>query len=317
MNKKLTGLMTLAALLSLTACGSGGKHSDQFSANAGGSNTVGSDNKAENNNSSKDKQKKIFQGFYGSIDASNKPKPQNPAAADGTVNDSAENKKEFTTQSTTWEVKNLDALEVDGRSILIIPVGKKADDEGYYESTNEEIYTGSSTAPYHKENSNSWRMVAAHLKHARYGEMYDEYEKRHVFTLGESTPDQTMAKLQKESHDKGRPVVMYRGRGLHHEAGEKLDKKPIKTLSEFRVNFGDKSLDGTITNPNVPNFKNVNFKATIKGSIFEGSDTAPNGDAYVKGGFYGENAEEMAGAYAIPREGGGIAHGTFGAAQVK
>lgn len=63
--------------------------------------------------------------------------------------------------------------------------------------------------------------------------------------------------------------------------------------SEFNVNFGNKTLNGALT---IPNIQPVNINAKISGNSFTGtanSASLPSGQ--VEGKFYGNSAKEMAG----------------------
>lgn len=219
MDKKLTAVL-VTAVFGLAACGSGGGGSGTIVTGGGstggsggsssggssaGANSGSSANSGANSsaNNQKPKQETLF-GLYGSLD----------------VNPTSKDSGKFVSEQTDWKMKDISTLEIDGRSILLIPTGKndasdgKAD--GFYSGSNEKIYTGTSTAPYHQDPSNSWRMIGTHLKHARYGEVYDEYEKRHVFTVGKATPIEKIEQLGKQAnaHDK---EVKYKGKALHFE----------------------------------------------------------------------------------------------------
>ncbi|MBF0751461.1 MULTISPECIES: Slam-dependent surface lipoprotein [unclassified Pasteurella] len=79
--------------------------------------------------------------------------------------------------------------------------------------------------------------------------------------------------------------------------------------SEFNVNFGDKTLNGALT---IPNIQPVDINAKISGNSFTGtanSASLPSGQ--VEGKFYGNNAKEMAGLASDNKSWGA----TFGAAK--
>lgn len=350
MNTKLTAILA-TAILGLSACsGSGGSgtivtnggntggtggNTGGSTGNANGTNATNSSNNNtqgnNNSNTSENAQSKQINFIYGAIDNNPSDDDNTPSPNNSTPNSSEPDKKtsapnDFVTQQTNTELKNINELLVNGRSILVIPPDKRTEiKDGFYSSEKDEIYTGSSTAPYHPDSSesnskpypsqqdtpnksNSWRMIGAHLKYGYYGEIYDEYEKRHIFAMGESTPEKDLPN--------NREVRLYQGKALAYTKREENDsRKPIEANSQFRVNFGDKTLVGTITPKNQDNsFKQINLKAVIQSNTFEGKDTAvPNEKgAFTKGAFIGPHAEEMVGAYAIPNE-YGISHGTFGA----
>lgn len=222
MDKKLTAVL-VTAVFGLAACGSGGGGSGTIvtgsgggtgsggassggsgssSSSSGGSSSGGSS--AANNTVTSET---LF-GLYGSLD----------------VNPTSKDSGKFVSEQTDWKMKDISTLEIDGRSILLIPTGKNdasdGKEDGFYSGSNEKIYTGTSTAPYHQNPSNSWRMIGTHLKHARYGEIYDEYEKRHVFTVGNATPVEKIEELGKDAHDK---EIKYKGKALHFEARDAFE----------------------------------------------------------------------------------------------
>ncbi|EGY51505.1 hypothetical protein HMPREF9371_2230 [Neisseria shayeganii 871] len=71
--------------------------------------------------------------------------------------------------------------------------------------------------------------------------------------------------------------------------------------AEFAVNFGDKTLDGTLQTSKKP----IHLKATISGNTFSGEH---NG-VHTNGGFYGPDAAELSGVYSKPDQ----FSGAFGA----
>ena len=242
MDKKLTAVL-VTAVFGLAACGSGGGGSGTIvtgggsTGGSGGSSSGGSSAGANSGSSANSggssstnnqtsTQETLF-GLYSSLD----------------VNPTSKDSGKFVAEKTDWKMKDISTLEIDGRSILLVPTGKndasdgKAD--GFYSGSNEKIYTGTSTAPYHQNPSNSWRMVSTHLKHARYGEIYDEYEKRHVFTLGKATPQEKIEQLGKDAHDK---EVKYKGKALHFEAGPYFEAAAIASLANTRLTDAEAKL---------------------------------------------------------------------------
>lgn len=330
MNKKLIGLLIMA-VLGVSACGAGaGGSAEKYALGTGGSDTTSSSSSSS------------------SAGANNASSGSNPATTDaaqaattnryavyGSLTPKPSGDSYFATAETGWEAKSLNEVQIDGRNILLLPEGKAVAANGIYESptTGEAIYTGTSTAPYAQDTSKSWRKIAA-LKYAKYGEIHDEYEKHHIFAHGESTP--------KDKIPTTRAEVRYTGNALHTLDAKKAAEeglRPTEASSEFLVNFGDRTLTGVIKpKPDGTQFAPISLKATLDqndSSRFEGKDTAEvpsnmvNGlDGYhgasIKGGFYGPNAEEIAGAYykvigkSASTQGKEVintTHGTFGASK--
>lgn len=439
MDKKLTAVL-VTAVFGLAACGGGGGGSGVIttgggSTGGGGASSSGGASNSANSSSgsapsansgqSSTKAKEGTGVIYGVQDVSNL--DAETAGHFIPLKDGELEKKVKLNNET------IDVVEIDGRSIQMLPVGKSdASDgkkDGFY--TDKDIYTGTSTSPYHEKPTKSWRMIGVHLKNARYGEIYDEYEKRHTVVVGKTTTTERMEQLTAIKNDKDKEAkfkaVKYTGHALHVDetpyfnakklskerevavvtavtasnvaeaanneaiaavnkakdafdklakeddqvakaaaqvqwdnaktelkkteqalasAREQLDtareqlgvakenekvvlkailtEKPVVVQSEFQVNFGNKTVVGTIKDDNNPDFRPINLKGIFaKDSdgetdndafIFGGKDTAdgPNKGTFMKGSFYGENGEEIAGAY-----GNDFGHGTFGAAQDK
>ncbi len=99
--------------------------------------------------------------------------------------------------------------------------------------------------------------------------------------------------------------VVYKGTAI--DSVESAKKRGVGSMpAQFTVNFADHKLKGEIGGAS---HGNVVVKANIDGNTFKGKydfsanmgDVSVKGSTYVAGGFFGEDASDMAGAYA--REG--------------
>ncbi len=97
--------------------------------------------------------------------------------------------------------------------------------------------------------------------------------------------------------------IIYKGEAID-AAKSKTAKASVRLPAEFTVNFHDKLLKGTI---GADEHGNIKVSADITGNTFNGEhpfdvNPAPGigakGSTYVEGGFYGEGASDIAGAYA-------------------
>ena len=79
---------------------------------------------------------------------------------------------------------------------------------------------------------------------------------------------------------------------------------PINGTSQFRVDFANKTVTGTVT---PDGHAAIGLNAAINGNTFSG--TSANGSVNTSGGFYGSQAAEMAGVYSES----GQFSGAFGA----
>ena len=80
---------------------------------------------------------------------------------------------------------------------------------------------------------------------------------------------------------------------LSDDIDDDSDEDAVAGQSSFDVNFGAKTLSGSITANNVPT---INISANISGNSFEGTAKSTKlTDGAVEGKFYGYNAVELGG----------------------
>ena len=80
---------------------------------------------------------------------------------------------------------------------------------------------------------------------------------------------------------------------LSDDIGDDSDEDAARGQSSFDVNFGAKTLSGSITADNAPT---INISANISGNSFEGTAKSTKlTDGAVEGKFYGNNAVELGG----------------------
>nr|WP_311462119.1 Slam-dependent surface lipoprotein [uncultured Aggregatibacter sp.] len=90
-------------------------------------------------------------------------------------------------------------------------------------------------------------------------------------------------------------LASYKGDGiiLFNDIGDDSDEDTVEGQSSFDVDFGAKTLSGSITANNVPT---INISANISGNSFEGTAKSTKlTDGAVEGKFYGNNAVELGG----------------------
>lgn len=314
MDKKLIGLL-VAAAIGLSACGStgavrdgkaeghalgtGGTGSSSSSSNSSGASSSSSnaDASATNTNQNPTPPTPVFTGAGRSL-----------TSLSG-LDVNGENVTPSPNYLAPTTEAEINVLQVEGRNITLVPSGATTAD-GWYESRDTALYNGGTAA-------GSWAMVNAELNHAKFGEVYDSEEKRFRFAQGNTTPETAMPTSGK---------VKYTGKSTYSMAGGS-STPVVKGLSEFTVDFGEKTIDGAIKPANVGDFEQVDLKAVIKGNTIEGYNTRNSGStqAVARGSFYGPNAEEMAGTYHFSADGttgdtdtaidGRKPMGTFGASK--
>lgn len=132
------------------------------------------------------------------------------------------------------------------------------------------------------QNASHSVISGTHLSHAKYGYWWDKQAgMEYFFYQGEKTPVANMSKL------KG--VVNYTGLSVYGCAD--CNSQMIKGNSQFKADFDNKTIAGTISNSKAT----VQLTADIKGNTFvnDGSKTG----IQVDGAFFGNNAEELSGIY--------------------
>ena len=313
MNKKLIGLLVVAAL-GLSACGHGGG-AEKHALGTGSTSTTGSAGGSSNAN--------------GSSSSNNSSNSTATTDTSSTTTDTKTTQSAFLGHSLTTYLSDLDVngekpsanyviptnkadlnntLQVEGRSILLIPEDKLSTKD-WYETDGKAAYTGSGTTGIagtaagvnpdakYQDGTKTWSIIGNQLQHAKFGELYDEYEKHYRFAQGELTPESAVPT--------SRGQVKYSGFSTYTpNAGAAGVKENVKKgKSEFIVDFGEKSVIGQIQPGQAGDFDPITLKAVITtGNQFQGLNPIPEGKstsskAVVQGGFYGPNAEEMAGIY--------------------
>lgn len=176
---------------------------------------------------------------------------------------------------------NIDQLLIDGKTINLIPTGLKGK---WVELADQ----------------NGGMFVGGDLSYARYGSVWrNEYSNEYVFSQGRVTAEADMPKVGQ---------VAYAGQAMY---GTGSDAGWVKGVSQFNVDFGKKTLTGSVSGTAATKdlFPTVSLVADIKGNQFEGKH---NGVA-TSGGFYGPNAAELSGLYQGKLANGKDFGGAFGA----
>lgn len=282
MNKKLIGLMVVAAL-GLSACGGGGS-AESHGIGVGGSNTTTSTTGSTTTTSTA-----TFNGVGNHLVT---------YLEDGVdVNGSMD-----ANYNSPTSADEINTLNVEGRSILLIP-SENLGTKDWYEVEKKAAYTGSgstgsggsSTAVNpdgkYRDSTTTWKVVGNQLQYAKFGEVFDEYEKRYRFAQGDATASDQMPTVRGE--------VKYSGYSTYNSKME-YDTKPIKGKSEFIVDFGERAIIGQIQPQQAGDFNPITVKGVItqNSSSFEGiNPDQDSNQAVMKGSFYGPNAAEMAGIY--------------------
>lgn len=286
MDKKLIGLL-VAAAIGLSACGSTGAvrdgkaegHALGEGTNSGSSGSNNSSNSGSNSNNTttttNNTGTKVFTGLGRSL-----------TSLSG-LDVNGENITPSPNYLAPASEAQINVLQVEGRNITLVPEGA-ASVNGWYESKDKALYNGATAV-------GSWAVVNTELKHAKFGDVYDSEEKRYRFAQGNVTPETAIPTSGK---------VKYAGKSTYSESGAR-NAPVIKGLSEFTVDFGEKTVDGVIKPANAGDFNQVDLKAVVKGNAIDGYNTRLNGStqAVAKGYFYGPNAEEIAGTYNFSADG--------------
>lgn len=125
--------------------------------------------------------------------------------------------------------------------------------------------------------ANSRRVVGTNLADARWGYLKQANQTdAYLFAHGNGTAQMPAT-----------GSAGYQGLAIHRGGNSAA---PVQGTADFNVNFGSKTLTGTVAPGGVAP---ISLQAAISGNTFSGDH---NG-VQTKGGFYGQNAAEMAGVY--------------------
>lgn len=153
------------------------------------------------------------------------------------------------------------------------------------------------------------RTVGGNLSYARYG----------VISLNNEKKDYVFFQGIQSSTIPTTGTATYKGYAVAYRPADRLVSKGT---SSFEVNFANKTLTGEINTEKFGNFKFTDGEIHHKANNFKNGDfsfknlNATNA-IFGDGGFYGENAAEMAGSFVVRTQNSAISkndiYGTFGA----
>lgn len=171
------------------------------------------------------------------------------------------NKKDSLVVNKQHSSTAVNTLEVDGQKIEIMPPSIGG-------------------AVFNMRDKNIKRSVGGtNLAYSRFG----------MITLREKGIDYLFAQGAETKNMPTTGTVKYQGHAVYGD--EKVDEM-VSATSSFDVDFGKKTVTGTISNAE-KKFADISLSAKIDGNRFEGVK-----DNYTtKGGFYGPDAAEMAGTF--------------------
>ena len=195
---------------------------------------------------------------------------QNSTKANQTVTGSAfvisEQDDKVQVKNVKFNDANINQLEVEGQKITLTNSGRSKDDSWQYVDDTA--------------------VCCGKYENVRMGVSLSNGpdEEDILFYNGIPTPNMPVTGL-----------ASYKGDGiiLFNDIGDDSDEDTVEGQSSFDVNFGAKTLSGSITANNVPT---INISANISGNSFEGTAKSTKlTDGAVEGKFYGNNAVELGG----------------------
>ena len=192
---------------------------------------------------------------------------QNSTKANQTVTGSAfvlsEQDDKVQVKNVKFNDANINQLEVDGRKITLIYPG---------------IYAGN------WQRINNTAVCCGKYANVRMGVSSSNGPTEKDILFYNGAPTQNMPVTGLASY-KGDSII------LSDDIGD--DSDAVAGQSSFDVDFGAKTLSGSITANNVPT---INISANISGNSFEGTAKSTKlTDGAVEGKFYGNNAVELGG----------------------
>lgn len=196
---------------------------------------------------------------------------QNSTKANQTVTGSAfvisEQDDKVQVKNVKFNDANINQLEVDGQKITLTYPG---------------IYSGG------WQRVNNTAVCCGKYTNVRMGVSLSKGPTEKDILFYNGAPTQNMPVTGLASY-KGDSIIS----GENIEADRESDIDVAKGQSSFDVNFGAKTLSGSITANNVPT---INISANISGNSFEGTAKSTKlTDGAVEGKFYGNNAVELGG----------------------
>ena len=165
---------------------------------------------------------------------------------------------------------NINQLEVDGQTITLTQPG---------------IYSGGWQRIKNRINDTDV-CCGTKYKNVRMGVFLSESPTEDDILFYNGAPTQNMPVTGLASY-KGDSII------LSDDIGDDSDEDAVEGQSSFDVDFGAKTLSGSITANNAPT---INISANISGNSFEGTAKSTKlTDGAVEGKFYGNNAVELGG----------------------
>lgn len=199
---------------------------------------------------------------------------QNSTKANQTVTGSAfvisEQDDKVQVKNVKFNDANINQLEVDGQKITLTQPG---------------IYSGGWQRIKNRINDTAV-CCGSKYQNVRMGAFLSNgpAEDDILFYKGAPTPNMPVTGL---ASYKGDSII------LSDDISDDSDEDAVEGQSSFDVNFGAKTLSGSITANNVPT---INISANISGNSFEGTAKSTKlTDGAVEGKFYGNNALELGG----------------------
>ena len=164
---------------------------------------------------------------------------------------------------------NINQLEVDGQKITLTQ-------PGFYSGGWQRI----------KNRINDTAVCCGKYANVRMGVSLSNGPAEDDILFYKGIPTQNMPVTGLASY-KGDSII------LSDDIDDDSDEDAVAGQSSFDVNFGAKTLSGSITANNVPT---INISANISGNSFEGTAKSTKlTDGAVEGKFYGNNAVELGG----------------------
>lgn len=140
------------------------------------------------------------------------------------------------------------------------------------------------------------RMIGDNLQNARYGLVVDQMSYEGIlFAQGRETAVENIPSSGSARYE-GQHLIEVDNRSNKFSNAKYILATGKATLD---VNFSDKTISGAFEVPaeDGKGTADLPFNAQIKGNKFSNEETSRFRDVRVSGGFYGKNAEEVAGVY--------------------
>ena len=208
-----------------------------------------------------------------------------PSAQYQGVHLTAGSNQAHTARAQSYNSNTLNEIQVGSRTVTIKRPGISAGTFGTFSTRNDSVTSSDGSLSYSRFGA----YFGADKTDAEIANGSRSTQTNKVFSMGQVTTNMPTT-----------GTAVYNGLSLGSSTGNTYNQG----TSQFNVNFGAKTISGTVTNAAY----SADLRGTINGASFSGAHNGVN----MSGNFYGPNAAELGGVYNGTSNGRSVV-GSFGA----